>query len=73
MALTKLEVARGLKRRMSKLYEKKVNELMNLKSMPDGSVKSSLIELKANEMLGIAECLNIVGEFERYNWRDLND
>ena len=56
--LTKQDIVNRLKSRVMNLYKAKINELR---------------DLKASEMLAVAECLNIIYEFERYYKRDLND
>lgn len=72
--MTKLKMISRLESRMDNLYKRKVNEMTELKNAPgDSLIKHHQISLKASEMLGVSECLNIVSEFKRCYWRDLND
>lgn len=70
--LTNQDIVNRLKSRIMNLYKVKVNELRELKESPgDSLIKHQETCLKASEMLGVAECLNIINEFERYYRRDL--
>lgn len=72
--MTKAEMVGRLKSRMINLYKRKVSEMTELKNVPgDSLIKHQQTCLKASEMQGVAECIDVINEFERYYRRSLND
>lgn len=62
---TEQDIIIELRNHVMNLYEKKNSELKDLKGIPgDGIIKHHEICLKAREMAAVAECLNIIYNFE---------